>query len=128
VRHALDLLAFKHRSIEHAEIIAHGRLPAPLLTLRERLYAEDREYAGCRFVTVLSLLEMYPIETVGECVAQALACGTLDPAAIALLARQRTTPIPPAATVLALRSRAGARPLQADLTRYSLDALAERSS
>ncbi len=73
VRHAVDLLAFMHRSVEHAEIIAHGRLPAPFLTLRDRLYAEDRAYAGRRFVTVLSLLELYPVETVGECVAQALA-------------------------------------------------------
>jgi len=127
VRHALDLLAFKHRSVEHAEIIAHGRLPAPFLTLRDRLYAEDRAYAGRRFVTVLSLLELYPVETVGECIAQALACGTIDPAAIALLARQRTTPIPPAATVLALRSPEGLRRPQTDLTRYSLDMLAERS-
>jgi transposase len=127
VRHALDLLAFKHRSVEHAEIIAHGRLPAPFLTLRDRLYAEDRAYAGRRFVTVLSLLELYPVETVGECVAQALACGTIDPAAIALLARQRTAPIPPAATVLALRSPEGSRRPQTDLTRYSLEMLAERS-
>lgn len=37
------------------------------------------------------------IETVGECVAQAVARGTLDPAAITLLARQLTTPILPAA-------------------------------
>src|SRR5664279_5554788 len=127
VRHALDLLAFKHRSVEHAEIIAHGRLPAPFLTLRDRLYAEDRTYAGRRLVTVLSLLELYPVETVGECFAQALACGTIDPAAIALLARQRTTPIPPAATVLALRSPEGSRQPQTDLKRYSLDLLAERS-
>jgi transposase len=127
VRHAIDLLAYKHRSVEHAEIIANGRLPASLLTLRERLFAEDREYAGRRFVTVLSLLEMYSVETVGDCVAQALACGTLDPAAIALLARQRTTPIPPAATALALRSSDGVRRPQADLTCYSLDLLAERS-
>jgi hypothetical protein len=37
-RHALDLLAFRHRSVEYAEIIVNGRLPASLLTLRERLF------------------------------------------------------------------------------------------
>jgi len=127
VRHALDLLEFKHRSVERAEIIADGRLPAALLALRKRLFAEDPQHAGRAFVAVLRLLETYSSEVVGESVAHALACGTLDPAAIALLARQRTTPIPPAATVLALRSPEGLQRPQVDLARYALETLAERS-
>jgi transposase len=128
VRHSLDLLAFKHRSVEHAEIIVEGRLPVQFLELRERLFAEDRLHAGRRFVAVLRLLETYSIEIVCDCVVHALACGTLDPAAIALLARQRTASIPSAATVLALRSPEGLQRPQVDLERYGLDSLAERSS
>jgi transposase len=127
VRHSLDLLAFKHRSVEHAEIIVGGRLPAQFLELRERLFAEDRLHAGRRFVAVLRLLETYPIEVVCDCIVRAMACGTLDPAAIALLARQRTVPIPPAATALALRSTDGLQRPQVDLKPYNLESLAERS-
>jgi transposase len=127
VRHAVDLLDFKHRSVERAEIIAEGRLPAPLLALRKRLYAEDPRRAGRSFVAVLRLLETYSGQVVGDSVAHALAIGTLDPAAIALLARQRTTPIPAAATVLKLRSAEGQQRPQVDLARYSLDALVESS-
>ena len=42
VRHAIELLALKHRSVERAEIIAQSRLPAPLLALRDRLLEHDR--------------------------------------------------------------------------------------
>ena len=127
VRHAVDLLGFKHRSVERAEIIAEGRLPAPLLALRKRLYAEDPQHAGRSFVAVLRLLESYSGQVVGESVAHALAIGVLDPAAIALLARQRTTPIPAAATALKLRSPEGQQRPEVDLARYSLETLAERS-
>ncbi len=127
VRHALDLLDLKHRSVERAEIIAEGRLPAPLLALRKRLFDQDRQHAGRSFVAVLRLLETYSSEVVGDSVAHALALGTLDPAAIALLARQRTTPIPPAAAALALRSAEGLQRPKADLSRYAIATLVERS-
>ncbi len=125
VRHAIELLAFKHRSIERAEIIAQSRLPAPLLALRDRLLAEDRARAGRAFVAVLRLLLTYSSEIVAECVSQALICGTLDPAAIALLVRQRTTPLPPAAPILALRAPDGMQRPVVDLKRYDLATLAE---
>ena len=125
VRHAIELLAFKHRSIERAEIIAQSRLPAPLLALRDRLLAEDRARAGRAFVAVLRLLLTYSSEVVAECVSQALICGTLDPAAIALLVRQRTTPLPPAAPILALRAPDGMQRPVVDLRRYDLATLAE---
>lgn len=125
VRHAVELLAFKHRSIERAEIIAQSRLPAPLLALRDRLLAEDRARAGRAFVAVLRLLLTYSSEVVAECVSQALICGTLDPAAIALLVRQRTTPLPPAAPILALRAPDGMQRPVVDLKRYDLATLAE---
>lgn len=127
VRHAVELLAFKHRSIERAEIIAQSRLPAPLLALRDRLLAEDRARAGRAFVAVLRLLLTYSSEVVAECVSQALICGTLDPAAIALLVRQRTTPLPPAAPILALRAPDGMQRPVVDLKRYDLATLAEGS-
>ena len=125
VRHAIELLAFKHRSVERAEIIAHSRLPAPLLALRERLLEHDRAKAGRAFVAVLRLLLSYSSDVVAECVSQALVCGTLDPAAIALLVRQRTTPIPPAAPLLALRAPEGVQRPVVDLARYDLAALSE---
>jgi transposase len=125
VRHAIELLAFKHRSVERAEIIAQSRLPAPLLALRDRLLEHDRARAGRAFVAVLRLLLSFPSETVAECVSQALICGTLDPAAIALLVRQRTTPLPAAAPLLALRSADGVVRPVVDLARYDLAVLAE---
>lgn len=128
VRHALDLLEFKHRSVERAEIIAESRLPAPFMVLHERLFAEDRRHAGRAFVAVLRLLQTYSSDVVAECVSQALACGTLDPAAIALLVRQRTAPIPPAVALLALRTPEGLQRPQVDLARYDLASLIERSS
>jgi transposase len=125
VRHAIELLAFKHRSVERAEIIAHSRLPAPLLALRDRLLEQDRAKAGRAFVTVLRLLLTSSAEVVAECVSQALICGTLDPAAIALLVRQRTTPLPAAAPILALRAPDGMQRPIVDLARYDLATLAE---
>jgi len=127
VRHAIELLAFKHRSVERAAIIAQSRLPAPLLALRDRLLEHDRARAGRAFVAVLRLLLNYPSEIVAECVSQALICGTLDPAAIALLVRQRTTPLPPAAPLLALRSADGITRPVVDLARYDLAVLSEGS-
>lgn len=128
VRHAIELLAFKHRSVERAEIIAQSRLPAPLLALRDRLLEHDRARAGRAFVAVLQLLLAYPSEVVAECVSQALICGTLDPAAIALLVRQRTTPLPSAAPLLALRAPDGMQRPVVDLARYDLAALSEGRS
>src|SRR5579884_1345832 len=125
VRHAIELLAFKHRSVERAEIIAQSRLPAPLLALRDRLLAHDRARAGRAFVAVLRLLLTYSSEVVAECVSQALTCGTLDPSAIALLVRQRTSPLPPAAPLLALRAPDGIQPPVVNLARYDLATLSE---
>lgn len=125
VRHAIELLAFKHRSVERAEIIAQSRLPAPLLALRDRLLEHDRARAGRAFVAVLRLLLTYSSEVVAECVSQALICGTLDPSAIALLVRQRTSPLPPAAPLLALRAPDGVQRPVVDLARYDLAVLSE---
>jgi transposase len=125
VRHAIELLAFKHRSVERAEIIARSQLPAPLLALRDRLLEHDRARAGRTFVVVLRLLLTYSSEVVAECVSQALICGTLDPAAIALLVRQRTSPLPPAAPLLALRAPDGTQRPVVDLARYDLAVLSE---
>jgi hypothetical protein len=76
-------------------------------------------------VAVLRLLLTYSSEVVAECVSQALICGTLDPAAIALLVRQRTAPLPPAAPILALRAPDGMQRPVVDLARYDLATLAE---
>ena len=116
VRHAIELLALKHRSVERAEIIGGKEnfrrrcWPCEIacwLTIEpEQAAPLWRFYACC---------SAYSSEVVGECVSQALICGTLDPAAIALLVRQRTAPLLPAAPILALRApdgmqRPGRRP------------------
>ena len=75
---------------------------------------------------VLSLLLTYSSEVVAQGSSQALICGTLDPAAIALLVRQRTAPQPrPAAPILALRAPDGMQRPVVNLARYDLATLAE---
>lgn len=76
-------------------------------------------------MAVLRLLLTYSSEVVAECVSQALICGTLDPAAITLLVRQRTAPLPPAAPILALRAPDGMQRPVVDLARYDLATLVE---
>lgn len=93
--------------------------------MREQLLAHDRAHAGRAFVAVLRLLLTYSAKTVADCVSKALACGTLDPAAIELLVRQRTTPIPPAAPLLALRAPGGLQRPVVDMTRYDVPSLVE---
>jgi hypothetical protein len=78
---------------------------------------------------VLMYLADYPAEIVGQTVTHALARGTDDPEAIALLLRQRTAP-PPPALLDPSRLPEGARSAVSvvDLSRYALANVAEAAS
>jgi hypothetical protein len=122
----LELLRHKHRAAEHALVLADGRIPDALHDLLRRYQDDGRSNASKAWTEVLSLLADHSAEVVGDAVRHALARGTCDPAAIALLLRQRTAPVPPAPldpTKLPEGARIGS--LEVDLGRYALDALAE---
>ncbi len=125
-RHYLELLAHKHRAAEHALVLADARIPASLHELFARYKASDEATATKRWTQVLAHLADHPAEVVGQTVRHALARGTDDPEAIALLLRQRTAP-PPPALLDPGRLPEGARNAapRADLGRYALANLAE---
>lgn len=125
-RHYLELLRHKHRAAEHALVLADGRIPDALHDLLRRYQDDGRSSASKRWTEVLSLLADHSAEVVGDAVGHALARGTCDPAAIALLLRQHTAPTPPAsldAGSLPEGARIGT--FAVDLTRYALSELAE---
>ncbi len=128
-RHYLELLAHKHRAAERALVLSDGRIPASLHELFARYKAIEEATATKRWTKVLGYLADYPAAVVGQTVTHALARGTDDPEAIALLLRQRTAPPPPALLDPA-RLPEGARSATsvADLTRYALANVAEVAS
>ena len=125
-RHYLELLAHKHRAAEHALALADGRIPGSLHDLFARYKAADPTTATKRWTKVLAHLADYPADVLAQTVTHALARGTDDPEAIALLLRQRTAPPPPALLDPA-RLPAGARNAAptVDLGRYALANVAE---
>jgi transposase len=127
-RHYLELLAHKHRAAEHALVLADGRIPASLQELFARYKAAEPSTATKRWTQVLMHLADHSAEVVGQTVVHALARGTEDPEAIALLLRQRMAP-PPPALLDPTRLPEGARSamLTVDLSRYALADLAEVS-
>jgi transposase len=87
-RHYLDLLKRKHRAAATAEVLADGRIPAELRTLFDHYRQSDAANATKKWMAVLELLAETSAECLAQTVTRALACGTDDPAAIALLLRQ----------------------------------------
>ena len=125
-RHYLELLRHKHRAAEHALVLADGRIPAALHDLLRRYQDDGRAGATKRWTEVLSLLAEHSAEEVGDAVGHALARGTCDPAAIALLLRQRAAPTPPALLDTgSLPEGARIGVFTVNLNRYSLTELAE---
>lgn len=125
-RHYLDLLARKHRAAEHALVLTDGRIPASLHELFVRYKAADPATSTKRWTRVLAHLADHPADVVGQTVTHALARGTDDPEAIALLLRQRVAPPPPASldpARLPAAARTSATPI--DFTPYALTKLAE---
>jgi transposase len=128
-QHYLELLAHKHRAAEHALVLADGRIPSSLHELLARYKAANSATATKRWTQVLAHLAHYPVDVVAQTVMHALARGTDDPEAIALLLRQRTAPAPPALLDPA-RLPEGARNAApvVDLGRYALINVAEANA
>jgi hypothetical protein len=91
-RHYVELLAHKHRAAATAAVLGDGRIPQTLRDLFERYRQVDPSSASKQWTQVLVLLAEAPAEEVVQAVTRALALGTDDPAAIALLLRQRNDP------------------------------------
>jgi transposase len=108
-RHYLELLERKHRAAATALVLADGRIPNELRALLERYRQTDPSSASKRWVEVLALLADASAQEVAHAVTQALARGTDDPSAIALLVRQRQgallTSKPLDSDVLPMRAR-----------------------
>ena len=125
-RHFLDLLAHKHRAAGTAAVFAEGRLPAGFLELRKRYVARDPQAGTKAWMSVVSLLHEHPAALVDTAIVHAMARGTDDPAAIALLVRQQTHPCPRTNVSLggraAVPQRSGA---PVDLTAWAIAGLAE---
>jgi transposase len=89
VRHYLDLLRHKHRAAASAAVLQEGRIPAVLRDILTTYRANDPNTASKKWMQVLALLSDASVEELSETVTHAHARGTMDPAAIALLLRER---------------------------------------
>jgi transposase len=96
-RHYLQLLAHKHRAAESALVLSDGRIPDVLRELFERYRVDNPNSATKRWTEVLALLADAPVAELAQVVTHALARGTNDPAAIALMLEQGRAPAPTAA-------------------------------
>ncbi len=88
--HYIELISHKHRSATRAMAFADERLPAALIRLRDRLLQEQGPKATKTWTSVLRLALESSMDALAQATEIALARGTLDPQAIALLLRQRT--------------------------------------
>jgi transposase len=125
-KHYLGLLQRKHRAAASAEVLADGRIPAELRELFEHYCRSDVATATKKWTQVLALLADASAEQLAQTVTRALARGTDDPAAIAMLLRQSIDP--PERRVLDLRSLPAAARVLApvvDLTAYATAKLME---
>jgi transposase len=123
--HFIDVIAHKHRSATRALAFANERLPRSLIELRDRLLDRDGPMATKTWMAVLQLALKSSLSALGEAADFALASGTLDPEAIALLLRQRD---PRVAAMIDLEHHRGAPALQAqvvDLDAYRIASLVE---
>jgi transposase len=96
-RHYVQLLAHKHRAAESALVLSDGRIPGVLHELFERYRIDNPGSATKRWTEVLALLADVPVAKLAQVVTHALARGTNDPAAIALMLVQGRAPAPTAA-------------------------------
>jgi len=96
-RHYVQLLAHKHRAAESALVLSDGRIPEVLRELFERYRQSNASTATKRWTEVLALLADAPVAELAQVVTHALARGTDDPAAIALMLEQGRAPTPTAA-------------------------------
>jgi hypothetical protein len=129
--HYVGLLAHKHRAAETALVLSDGRIPKILHQLFERYRDDGNGGATKRWTAVLSLLANASVADLAQTVTHALARGTDDPAAIAMLLRQRCNPAPARAReldpqTLPLSARIPSPPI--DLTLYATAQLIESAA
>lgn len=93
-RHYVELLAHKHRAAESALVLSDGRIPNVLRDLFNRYCQSDPRTATKRWTQVLSPLGDVPVTELAQVVTHALARGTDDPDAIALMVVQKRAPAP----------------------------------
>jgi transposase len=125
-RHYVELLKRKHRAAASAEVLADGRIPRELHELFEHYCRSDAVGATKKWTQVLALLAEVPAEQLAQTVTRALARGTDDPAAIALLVRQSMDP--PERRILNLHSLPASARVPApvvDMTAYATARLME---
>lgn len=127
-RHYLDLLARKHRAAETALVLSDARLPTQIRTLLDRYRTSETSTATKRWTKVLALLAETSVEELAQVITHAMACGTDDPDAIALLLRQRSNTVPAAIDEARLPEAARIAKPTPDLSGYALDALAETAA
>ncbi len=128
VRHYLDLLTRKHRAAETALVLADARLPMEIRALLERYRASEISTATKRWTKVLALLAETSVDELAQAVTHAIACGTDDPDAIALLLRQRSSKAPAAIDEKRLPEAARIAKPTPDLSGYALAALVETAA
>lgn len=123
--HYIELISRKHRSATRALAFAEQRLPGALIRLRDRLLGEQGPNATKTWTAILRLALDSSLDALAGAVEVALARGTLDPQAIALLLRQRSE-VPER---LHVAHHSPARTAQViDLSVYRIGALVEAAS
>jgi transposase len=128
-RHYVELLAHKHRAAESALVLSDGRIPDVLRALFERYRQTDPGSATKRWTQVLALLADVPIAELAQVVTHALARGTDDPAAIALILEQQRAPAPAAALHASRLPDSAQTPAPVvDLSAYATAQLMERAA
>lgn len=125
--HYIDLISRKHRAAKSALAFADGRLPRPLIVLRDRLLDRDGPTGTRAWTAVLRLALDCSLEALAAATEIALARGTLDHHAIGLLLRQRGDVAPMVDLTLSRPSPAG-RAQVVDLAPYRTSVLAEKLS
>ena len=118
-RHFLDLLTHKHRAAA----------TAGFLELRKR-YVTRNPHAGTKaWMRVVSLLHENPVAVVDAAIIHAMARGTDDPEAIALLVLQQTNPRPRKSLSIATSTGVPERSVApVDLQAWAIAGLVEKAS
>ena len=124
--HYVDLISRKHRAAVTALAFADGRLPKPLTILRDRLIEQEGPMGTKTWMSILRLGLETSLEALTNATEIALARGTLDPQAIALLLRPPRN-VAPAADGTLYRPTPAGRAQVIDLDAYRMTALVENA-
>jgi len=93
--HFIDQLSFEHRGIVLAEVLRRRRFHHSLQSLLNGYVESNSASASKRFMRVIALLEDHTMQEVYDAINASTRSDTDDPAAIALILKQRTRPYDP---------------------------------